>query len=267
METMETIETMNVQTMTNALFVQFMADVDNQIRRVTPEALKIRKSYAPFTEACADMDRVFLTQQKDNETVGSDAKDLLRDEIYRSLSGHVSADLLSFDPLVRPKAQVIRNRIDAYGYLPGMGNTAESAQMSDLGKELMASPLKELVEDLGLAETVKAMVKVNDEFIALSRGRVEAKKIVTLTMKEARGRVATAYRNMILAVNSQVAINNLMDRDEPDRPSELSLLTDAPADPLTDVTRSLNALIKSYRTSIAQSGSRKKKDPERPGEL
>lgn len=265
---METIEKINLQAMTNALFVQFMADVDNQVKRVTPEALKLTKVYAAFTEARAGMDGVFITQRKDNETAAGDAKDLLRDEIYRCISGHVSADLLSSDLALREKAQVVRNKIDAYGYLPKMGNTAESAQMADLAKELMASPLKELVEDLGLTGEVKAMAEVNDEYVELVRGRVEAKKTVTLTVKEARNLQADTYRNMVLVVNSQVAVNNLMDRDgEEDRPGELSVLADGTEDPLTDFTRSINALIKNYKTSMALSGSRKKEESDKPGEL
>ena len=36
---METIVTMDLKAMSNALFVQFMSDVDAQVQRVTPDAL------------------------------------------------------------------------------------------------------------------------------------------------------------------------------------------------------------------------------------
>ena len=48
---METIVTMDLKAMSNALFVQFMSDVDAQVQRVTPDALKVKKCYAAFTDA------------------------------------------------------------------------------------------------------------------------------------------------------------------------------------------------------------------------
>lgn len=45
---METITTIDQKSMPNALFVQFMADVDAQVQHVTPEALKVKKCYAAF---------------------------------------------------------------------------------------------------------------------------------------------------------------------------------------------------------------------------
>lgn len=261
----ETITTINLSALSNPLFVQFMADVDFQVQRVTPEALKIRKCYASFSAAGELVDAAFLMQQKDNETANSDAKDVWRDEIYRCFSGHVSADLTSSVPAKREHARVVRNKIDSYGYLPSLGNNAESAKMSDLGKDLQTSPLKESVEALGMTDEVVAMVAANNDYVALARGRVESRKLTTENMKSARNRQGDAYRQMISLVNSQVTVNSLIDEEEGERPGELSVLSDE-LDPLTDFVLSMNALIKEYKTKIAQSGTHKV-DPERPGEL
>ncbi|MEY8486807.1 DUF6261 family protein [uncultured Parabacteroides sp.] len=266
---METIVTMDLKAMSNALFVQFMSDVDAQVQRVTPDALKVKKCYAAFTDARTEMDGVYLSQKKDNDTAKSDAKDIWRDEMFRCFSGHINAALFSYDPKNREYARVLRNKLNAYGNLTTLGNVAESAKMEDLGRDLLTSPWKEAVEALGLADERDAMILANKEFVELSRTRIEKRKLVLVTMKSARENIGEAYRNLVTLINSQIMVQNLKDEEsggEEDRPGELSVLVDTPEDPYTDFVRSLNVLIKDYKTRVAQSGKRKK-DDERPGEL
>lgn len=266
---METIVTIDLKAMPNALFVQFMSDVDAQVQRVTPDALKVKKCYAAFTVVRAEMDDVYLSQKKDNDTAKSDAKDVWRDELFRCLSGHINADLLSYDLEKREHARVLRNKLNAYGNLTALGNVAESAKMEDLGRDLQASPWKEAVVALGLADVRDAMILANSEFIELSRGRVEGRKLVLATMKSVRDDVGEAYRKLVALVNSQIMVQNLKDEEsggEEERPGELSLLADTPEDPFADFVYSLNALVKDYKTRVSQSGKRKK-DDEKPGEL
>lgn len=145
-----------------------------------------------------------------------------------------------------------------------MGNNEESAKMDDLCKDLQTPPLAELIEKLGLTAEVKAMKDANDAFIALSRERTESgKTLSTEETKAARAELDGAYRDMITVVNSQISLNALMDEEEEERPGELSV---DPVDPLTDFAQSINALIKEYKTKMAQSGS-SSSGSERPGEL
>mgnify|MGYP005914668477 CR=1 FL=1 len=260
----ETIGTITLSAMKNALYSQFMADVDFQVQRVTPEALKIKKCYTAFTAGLERLDNSFVVQRKDNRTADLAAKDTTRDNDYRCTSGHISADIFNPNPDKQSAAQILRNKLDAYGYLPGMGNNEESAKMDDLCKDLQAPPLAELIEKLGLTAEVKAMKDANDAFIALSRERTESgKTLSTEETKAARAELDGAYRDMITVVNSQISLNALMDEEEEERPGELSV---DPVDPLTDFAQSINALIKEYKTKMAQSGS-SSSGSERPGEL
>lgn len=264
--------------MTNALYSQFMADVDHQVKRVTPEALKIKKCYATFTAGLERLDNTFVVQRKDNRSVEIATYDAARDSGYSCFNGHINADLSSLIPDHKSAAQILRNKLDAYGYLPGLGNNEESAKMGDLCKDLQVAPLAELVEKLGRTADVKAMKDANDAFISLSRERTESGKAGTDATKAARADQDKNYRDMIAVVNSQITLSNLMDDEggEEERPGELSLLAgEEPLDPLTDFAQSINAIIKEYKTKMAQSGKGGKDDSgkddsgndERPGEL
>lgn len=265
----QTIQEISLSPMPNALYAQFMSDADFQVQRVTPEALKIKKCYQTFSDARATFDEAFVKQQKDNRSAQLVDRDSVRDRIYRCISGHAKADLLSSNPDKQSKAQILINKLDAVGYLPGLGNNEESARMDDLGKDLKVSPMKEVVEALGLTAEVDAMIAANDAFIALSRERTEDKKTVQLATKEARMVLDPAYRDMIAVVNSQITINALMDEDssgggEDDRPVIESLSDSRALDPLEDFALSINAIIREYKTKTAQSGSTKKKEDDRP---
>lgn len=252
----ETIGSITLSAMPNGLYVQFMADVDFHVQRVTPEALKIKKCYDVFTAARSELDATFVSQKKDNRTVELAETDSLRDRIYRCIVGHAKADLLSSDAGKQAKAQVLVNKLDSFGYLPGMGNNEESARTDDLGKELKASPMAEAVEALGLTAEVDALIAANNAFIALSRERTEGKKMATNATKEARAGLDPAYRDMIAVVNSQITIRTLMDEEvEDDRPVIESLAETVVTDPLTDFAQSINAVIREYKTKSAQSGT------------
>lgn len=262
----ETINAISLSKMKNALYSQFMADVDHHVQRITPEALKIKKCYAAFTAGREQLDNSFVQQRKDNRTAELNAKDTARDSCYRCLSGHISADLLNPDPDRQSAAKVLRNKFDAYGYIPALGNNEESAKIDDLSRDLQSEPLAELIEKLHLTPEVQAMKEANEAFIALARERTESnKRLNTDETKTARAALDNAYRDMITVINSQISINALMDQEEDgeDRPGELSA---DPVDPLSDFAQSINALVKEYKTKMAQSGSSGPTD-EKPGEL
>lgn len=263
----ETISPITLSSMPNGLYVQFMSDVDFQIRRVTPEALKIKKCYETFSAGRSALDEVFVKQAKDNRTTQLADLDSLRDRIYRCISGHANADLHSSDANKQAKAQIFVNKLNSMGYLPGMGNNEESARMDDLGKDLKVEPLSEVITALGLTAEVNAMIEANNAFITLSRERTESRKSVTHASKDARNALDPAYRDMIAVVNSQITLKALMDEEsggEGDRPEIESIEENAVLDPLTDFAQSINAIIREYKTKTAQSGTTLKKEDDRP---
>lgn len=261
----ETIGTITLSSMPNGLYVQFMSDVDFQIQRVTPETLKIKKCYGQFSAARSALDDTFVKQTKDNRTAELAEKDSLRDRIYRCISGHANADLNSSSAEKQEKARILVNKLNSVGYLPGMGNNEESARMDDLGKDLKASPMSELITALGLTAEVEAMIAANNAFIALSRERTESRKSITNATKDARAVLDPAYRDLIAVVNSQITIKSLMDEEaEDDRPVIDSLAEERAVDPLTDFAQSINAIIREYKTKNAQSGTNPKPEDDRP---
>lgn len=251
--------------MPNGLYSQFMSDVADLTKHASPELLKIKKCYQTFQEGRSALDEVFILQRKDNRTAALSDCDKRRDNYYRCVAGHAKADLLS--PIVekREKAQVLVNKIEAAGYLPGMGNNEKSARMSDLTADLMASPYKEIVELLGLTVEVKEIDDANRRFINLSRERTESNKSSSQALKGVRRQLDNAYRNMISVINSQLTIHSLMDEVEDDGPVVVRQeKQDTSSDPLNDYVLSLNAIIREYKTKINQSGSRPSKEEETP---
>lgn len=263
----ETINAISLSKMKNALYAQFMADIDFQILRVTPEALKIKSCYSEFSAGRERLDKTFVTQRKDNRTAEMSFLDFRRNRCYSCALANISADLMNVIEEKQSAAQILRNKFDAYGYLPSLGYNEESAKMSDLCNELKVAPYAELIGKIGLTAEIKVMEEINEAFITLSRERTESSKsIITEEMKATRADLDDKYRNMINVINSQVTINALMDGGgEEERPGELSNLSD----PLADIVQSINALVKEYKTKMAQSSSGNKPGggDERPGEL
>ena len=262
----EEINVISLSKMKNALYVQFMTDVDFHVKRVTPEALKIKNCYAAFLEGYERVDKTFITQRKDNRTMTVASYDTKRNRGYSCLLAYINAGTLSLITENQEVAQILRNKFDAYGYLPCLSNNEKSSKMSDLCKELKAAPFADMIKKLGITAEVDAMEEANNAFVDLSRERTESgKSLITEEMKAARKNMDEKYHNMINVVNSQICINEFMDGNEEERPGELSDQDDS----LADFAQSINALIKEYKTKMAQLGPDSKGDgnDERPGEL
>lgn len=261
---MTIISEISLSAMKNSLYAQFMADVDNQIQRVTPAALKITKLYEVFSNGLAAFDSAYVAQRKDDRTAVLADLDKQRDESYRCIIGHAKADLLSCDAEKREKATVLLNRLNTYGAVHRLPNNEQSAALTDMGNVLKESPYVEIIEALALTDEVDGVVAINNQFINLSRTRTESKKALSIDTKEAREVLDPAYKNIISVVNSQITVNNLMDEAEPeeDRP----VVQSTEIDPLEDFALSLNAIIAEYKKKMNQSGSNSSKDetPETP---
>lgn len=234
-----------------------MRAVDAQIQRVTPEALRITKCYEAFSAARTQLDAAYIKQRKDNLTETMTQKDQERDDYWRCLVKHIEADLYSSDTAKRASAQILANKMDSYGSMLPLGRRAESERMHDMGQDLCTSPWSDEITKLGREADRDAMIKANDEYIELDSQREEGQKTVeTNAVRTARQVLDAAYYDVVSAVNGQVAYNNLVDpeeAEEDDGPQMQSV--ERTVDPLTDFVQSINQLIKSYKTTAAQSGS------------
>lgn len=269
----EKIGGITLRTLPNALYVQYLADVDYHIQRVTPEALKIGKCYETFKAARQDLDTAFVIQRKNNETKSLSQKDAWRTQLFRCVKLHIQADLYCSDPAKREKAQTVMNKIDSYENLTKLGYDAKSAKLDDLGKELTDAILAPTVEELGRTKDVADMIEANNDFMNSTRENTDEDKEETINAKEARTATDKAYRDIVTVVNSQLALNELMGGDDddtgeddtnPDGDDEdqnlpsVQSLEKTSADPLADFAKSVNALIKRYKDRLALSEGIKK---------
>ena len=264
---METIKEVRLTPFTNDLYVQFMTDVKAAIEKTTASALRISKCKTAFDEAFEQLDEAYQMQRKNNLTAELRELDALRDNDYRCLRMHSEADTYNPDPEKRKKAVEVWNRIDAYGNIARLGLRAESAKLTDMGKELLKAPLSDYVTELGYMPILTALIEANDNYVELSQTRSESKKDLVLNAtRDARLVLDDAYRDVVTAVNAQVAFQSLVDEEtggsNPGQPEVQS--ADASSDVLRDFVRVINVLIDEYTTTSEQSGSDKNPDDSTP---
>lgn len=256
---MEVIEDIRLRDLNNDLYSRYMRAVNVQIERVTPTALKISKCYTVFSGAREQLDDVYKTQKKNNLTEALRLKDKERDEYARCLLTHIEADLYSSDPAKRAGAQILQNKIDSYDPFSKLGRRAESEQMQDMGQAFCTSPWAEEIEKLGREEDRDAMIKANDEYMELDDQREQSQKmVVTNATIDARTALDKAYYDIVSAVNAQVMYKSLVDEDSGSSEPGLPEVQSEELDPLEDFVKSINRLIKSYKTTAEQSGSETK---------
>lgn len=258
---MDLITDVRLMGFTNALYVQFMTDVNEAIKAATPEALMITKCYNEFSAARATLDESFVTQRKNNLTDDLAAQDELRDRYYRCFKMHVEADLYNSDADKTKKAQRVWNKISSYSNMLKLGRRAESAEMEDMGRALQ-DELSSEISDLGQEDNLNAMIEANNAYIALSQERSKSKQQTeTNATRNARLALDDAYRNLVTAVNVQIQMKELVDNqnssdggsNEDGGPAVQS--ADSQDDVLAQFVNNINVLIEEYKTTAAQSGS------------
>ena len=170
----------------------------------------------------------------------------------RCLKGHIWADLDNEDPEVREHARILRNKIDSYGNLMRASRRVLAANLNDMYRDMSVEPLRTHVEKLGQMANLNAIHAANTAFQNTLDERVDSKKqIIPNAFRDARIALDQAYRELVAAVNSQIIRNMLGDDVKVENIAELE-----------DFAKIVNVLIKSYRTTMKQSGPDKKKDAD-----
>lgn len=257
------IQRFQLRSMSNSLYWQFMKDSDYEFNRVGLKALRISKVYERYKEGLKLMGDTFAAQRVNNLTVIMDEKDRLRLREYRRFRLHVLAEKMSNDETDLENARKLINKIDAYGTMSKYGCAVRSANMTDLTDDMGVAPYKDWVAHFGLTDNVAKMKAANDAFIEVSRERMQEDRDDSPTYKEARKVMDKAFNDVVEVINSQSRLQSLADEEtegeeEPDLPSVQSRNVDN--DPIRDIILSINAIIKTYKTKVAQSGSDKPKD-------
>ncbi len=245
----------------NSLYIQFMADVDSVIRQITPEKLNAVKCYEAFSEGRRQVQAAFGVQQKNNLTAVLDKQHQIRLDRFRCLKKHVEADAYNEEKAIRESARIVMNWVELFASVPRSGRRAISASIRKLCKGLEEERLISHVEFLGQSANLAALKAANEKYVNLSHERVESKKdIVVNAMKDARALLDSAYRDLVMVINSQITLRMLVDSgttsQTDDNLPEVQEI-DAESDPLGAFVQHINVIIWEYRTTIAQSGSNK----------
>ena len=264
---MELIEEFRVAGLPNSLYVQYMTEVDARITEATPEALRIPTRYELYKAALNALNAAYKRQVKNNLTESLEEKDKERDDDYRCFYAHAKADLYNHDPEIRESAKRIVNKIETYGNLAKSSRRAQSGDMTNLGKALSTEPLSADVEKIGQTTNLNNMIAANNAYIELDRERSASKKSIVLNAtREAREALDEQYRIVVSAINAQVMMNAYVDEatqpSEPGQPEVQAAQTTAEV--LADFVRSMNVLIKEFKTEAEQLGSDKNPDDSTP---
>lgn len=246
------IKRFKLKNLDNKLYIGFLRDVNHFIEVKTPIALGISNCYENFRQRLEVANNSRQPRSKHPLTAELAKQHARRQACFRCLKGHVRADIDNDDPALREHARILNDKIESYGDMLHVGRTTFTARAADLGRDLSAEPLAEHVAKLGQTANVLALIAANNAYTGLvSKRRNSKKNFVPNAFRDARIALDQAYRELVAAVNSQIIRNMLGDDVKVENIAELE-----------DFAKIVNVLIKSYRTTMKQTGPDKKKDAD-----
>lgn len=252
MQQNKTIKGFRLRKLDNSLYMGFMREVKSFLAAKTPAAMGIEGCATKFVKALEKANRSKRPRSKHPLTKELAILHENRKARLRCLKGHVWADLDNEDPEVREHARILRNKIDSYGNLMRASRRVLAANLNDMYRDMSVEPLRTHVEKLGQMANLNAIHAANTAFQNTLDERVDSKKqIIPNAFRDARIALDQAYRELVAAVNSQIIRNMLGDDVKVENIAELE-----------DFAKIVNVLIKSYRTTMKQSGPDKKKDAD-----
>lgn len=248
----KTIKGFQLRLLNNDLYMDFMRSVDSFVTKATPLALGITDCNQRFQQALKVADEAKKQRAKHPLTAELNNLNKIRKARFRCLKGHVWADLDNEDSELREHARILRDKIESYGDVMRIGRHALSARLGDMGRDLSEPPFAEPVAKLGQTANLNAMIAANNACMEISDERRESiKNVVPKAFIKARAALDKAYRELVAAVNAQIDASRLVDN------SNITNLAE-----LEDFAKIINELIRSYRTTMKQSGPDKKKDAD-----
>ena len=228
----------NVARMTNEVHAQFHESVLALLERSTPDEIKsLCVMYRQAFDSEAD---ALLIITKSELTAQISEQDRVRDSIFRGFSDTVKGYRNHFDFDVRQAANLLWNVFLHYGNIAQKTLDAQTAATNDMLREFERADLKQAIDKLQVNDWKVKMEEENQKFHQLMMQRYDETANQTANrMKKARPETDKVYRAIATQIDNLMLIN----------PSNA---------PMNELLNQWNAIVKRFKSILAQQLSRKK---------
>ncbi len=204
---MEQINSIYLSRLRNNEHFQFMTDVRNSIREVTPAALNLEPVFPKFNNALSRLNTAVLVDAGSVKTEKLSEFDSLRDATWSAIGGRIRATLLSPVEEEVESAKVLKRVYDLYGNIRNMSYNEETAALTNMVEDLEKPENAAHCETIGITGWVAALKRQNNDFQALLDARnAELAGKDSGDVKAARAEIDPVYREITDRINAMVTL-------------------------------------------------------------
>jgi len=224
----------------NESHVEFHENFERLVNSYTAAALGIAALYDVYTPLFVEERSVLDLIRRSELTDELDAKDGVRDHVFRGLADAVKSSLNHFNGVKRTAAEKLEVVFEHYGNIARKTYDDETAAIDDLYRELHTAPHADEIAALALGEWVEQLYEENRKFADLMAARYsEAAQRPTLRMKNVRTEVDQVFRSILDLLEALVQVNG--------------------ADTNASFIKELNVVMERYKNILAQEAGRRAK--------
>lgn len=205
---MEQIQSINLPRLRNNEHFQFMTDVRNSIREITPAALNLEPVFPKFNNALSRLNSTLLIDEGSVLTEKLMNLDSLRDATWSAIGARLRATLFSPVEEEVESAKILKRVFDLYGNIRNMSYNEETGALTNLIEDFEKPENVAHCEKLGIAHWVAALKGQNNEFQALLDARnAELAEKESGDVKAARAEIDPLYREITDRINAMVTLD------------------------------------------------------------
>jgi Family of unknown function (DUF6261) len=229
------MNTIELQLLRNAEYLQYVKDFSGIIALNNPETLQIDAKLSAFNARIAELEALYKKALANDKTRELLLLDERRDNAINGINYFALSQSYHYNNEKRQKAQLILNNIALYGSgIPRLNYQAETATLNNLIRDWENKPeLMDAITYFDLSDWVNELKDANDQFNAKYLSRTQEYGDANPdTIKSKREEVNAAYYALR------------------DRIDALHLLVETSPSPYTTVINQLNALTDQYNVLL-----------------
>ena len=249
MASIKQIESFKSKYLRMAGFVEYMQQVENLVMEFRnsgedgQSALppKVEAVYSPFIHAVSAVDSAYKLSRASDYTQKIADEDTRRDNLYKQLVNQLKMYMkFAFDAEKKEAAELLWNIVRKYNVDVAENYSEESGKLQQMLQEIEASEqADQCLTTLGMGSLITQLKTANEQVRTMMNYRNEERtNLEKAALANARTQADEAYRDLILALNAAVVMD-----DSPQR--------------FDDLISQVNELIKYYRLYVVPKGGKK----------
>lgn len=204
---MEQINYFYLPRLRNNEHFQFMTDVRNSIREITPAALNLEPVFPKFNKALSRLNATLLIDEGSVLTEKLMNLDSLRDATWSAIGARLRATLFSPIEEEVESAKILKRVFDLYGNIRNMSYNEETGALTNLIEDFEKPENVAHCEKLSMTHWVAALKGQNLDFQGLLDARnAELAEKDSGDVKAARAETDPLYREITDRINAMVTL-------------------------------------------------------------